>query len=90
MSEQLPSDSLSTKADQLSKVREWITAAKGKTYKKRDKRRFARLGFDGMLVTMELSEAEDWISDAPEGTYTLAEAWLTVKQFEDLPEFAGF
>lgn len=81
---------VSSKETQLAQVREWIAAAKGRTYKKSDKRRYARLGYDGMQVTMDLSEAEDWISDAKEGTYTLEEAWLTIKQFEALPEFGGF
>lgn len=82
--EQLPSD------QQLAQIREWIAAAKGKTYKKRDKRRYVKLCLGNQCVTMEPSEAEDWLNDGEDQTYEMSETWLTVKQYEDLPEFEGF
>lgn len=84
------SDATLTKDQQLVQVREWIAAGKGRTYKKRDKRRYVNLSLGNQSVTMEPSEAEDWINDGDGNTYEMKEVWMTPKQYEDLPEFEGF
>lgn len=81
---------METKENQLAQLREWLAVARTKKYGKRDKRRFARLEYDGAIVTMDLSEAIDWVSDADEGTYTLGSVFMTEAGYEKLPEFEGF
>lgn len=75
---------------QIAQVREWMVAANGRTYKKRDKRLFVRLEYDNQSVTMHPSEALDWLSDSEDATYHMMDVWMTQAQFEKLPEFEGF
>jgi hypothetical protein len=86
---ELPSKEL-TKSQQLAQIREWIAAAKGRTYRKGDKRRYVKLEYDCQGVTMPPSEAEDWIGDADGVTYVMQEVWMTEAQYNKLPEFEGF
>lgn len=90
MSDQMTADQKATREAQLEALRAWMAAARGSAYMPTDKRRFARLKLDGKAVTMPPGEAYDWISDAPDTTYELSEAWLTTEEFEQIPEFEGF
>lgn len=83
-------DTQQTKESQLAQVREWIESAKGRKYRASDKRRYAKLKYDGQFVIMTPSEAEDWLNDSPDETYVLEEVWMTERQYGDLPEFEGF
>lgn len=90
MTTQETKDTLSTKAEQIAKVREWIASANGRKYRANDKRRYAKLKYDGSFVIMTPSEAEDWLNDSPDETYVLEEVWMTERQYGNLPEFEGF
>ncbi len=83
-------DQASIQEAQLARVREWIASAKDRKYRKSDKRRYAKLSYDGQFVIMTPSEAEVWLDDCWDETYVLDEVWMTEKQYEDLPEFEGF
>jgi hypothetical protein len=83
------SDSQLTKETQLATLNEWIESARKRTYKETDKRRYAKLTYDGSFVIMEPFEAIDWLTDSDE-RYELSEIWMTDDEHEALPEFTGF
>lgn len=59
--------------------------------KKRDKRRYVRLSYGKNHCICTPYEAQEIIADADEGTvYEVSEEWLTVDEFEALPDFKGY
>lgn len=56
--------------------------------KKRDKQRYVKLTFDGSSCICEPNEAEQMMKDDPE--LTASEVWMTVAEFEALPDFPGY
>ncbi len=52
---------------------------------------FARVEYDGSSCVMTLDEAQEYQCTAPQGDhYTVTPVLMTRRQFNNLPEFAGF
>lgn len=56
--------------------------------KKRDKQRYVKLTFDGSSCICEPHEAEQMVKDDP--SLMPSEVWMTVAEFEALPDFQGY
>jgi hypothetical protein len=54
----------------------------------RAKRRYVKLTMDGTSCIVEPSEAESMMKDDP--SLVASDVWMTVAQFESLPDFPGY
>jgi len=56
-----------------------------------DKKRYAKVKFQGGSFIATHEEAAAFIDDADDpSTYTTTDVWLTPYEFEHMPEFSGF
>lgn len=54
----------------------------------RAKRRYVKLAMDGANCVVEPHEAEGMMKDDP--SLVASDVWMTVAQFESLPDFQGY
>jgi len=50
---------------------------------------FVKVGYDGRWCVVKPSEVHDFINSG-DCIYTLTDIYLTIEQYENLPEFNGF